>query len=63
MGSIAYTTAVENPPSNVVEGVSDVGNVGQLLELLNVDDSSEEEIWRHGIATNQFQSMYDEHSK
>ena len=61
--SLAHTAYVENPTSDVLEGVSDVENVGQLLELMNVDVSSEEEISRHDIATNQLQSMYDEHTK
>ena len=63
MQSLAYTTSVENPTLDVVEGVSDFEDVGQLLELMNVDFSLEEEISRHDIATNQLQSMYDEHTK
>ena len=63
MQSLAYTTSVENPTSDVVDGVSDVENIRQLLELMNVDVSSEEETSRHDIATNQLQSMYDEHAK
>ena len=46
-----------------MERVSDVENVGQLLELMNVEVSSEEEISRDDIAINQLQSMYDEHTK
>ena len=60
--AIAQPTFVENPASDVVEGVSNVENFRQLLELLNFDVSSEEEISPHDIATNQLQSMYDEHT-
>ena len=46
-----------------MEGASDFENIGKLLELMNVDVSQEEEISRHEIATNQLQSMYNEHTE
>lgn len=63
MQSIVYTTSVENSASDVVDSVSDVENVGRLLELLNFDISSEVEKSRHNIAANQLQSLNEKHTK